>query len=142
MAGIRPKNTKIEMAVRTGLHRRRLRFSLHRKNLPGCPDIVLRRWRAVILVHGCFWHGHDCHLFKWPKSDAEEWRAKIEGNRLRDARDRKALADAGWRVLTIWECSLRGRTRLPPGAVIDLAVEWLTCHSKEGEIRGGVVGPS
>jgi DNA mismatch endonuclease (patch repair protein) len=96
MAGIRGKNTRPEILIRKVLHRAGLRFRMHVGELPGKPDIVLPRWRAVIQVQGCFWHGHDCHLFRLPKTRREFWEAKIAGNRARDAAARAALAEFGW----------------------------------------------
>ena len=105
MSRIRGKDTKPELMLRHGLHARGLRYRLHRKDLPGRPDMVFPRYRAAILVHGCFWHGHDCPLFKLPATRREFWAAKIEGNQARDARDIAGLAAAGWRVLVVWECA-------------------------------------
>jgi DNA mismatch endonuclease, patch repair protein len=124
MAGIRGKNTKPEMLIRRGLHARGFRYTLHCK-LPGKPDICLPKYRAVIFVHGCFWHGHDCHLFKWPATRQEFWREKIEANRRRDADAREVLASKGWRVLTVWECSIRGPNALGLQAALDAATLWL-----------------
>jgi DNA mismatch endonuclease (patch repair protein) len=107
MAGIRGTDTKPELALRRGLHRRGFRYRLHARDLPGRPDMVFPRWRAALFVHGCFWHGHGCALFKWPKSNEAFWRTKIEGNRARDARKTDALKAAGWRVGAVWECVLR-----------------------------------
>lgn len=107
MAGIRGKDTKPELLIRRALHARGYRFRLHRKDLPGNPDIVLPKHRVAIFVHGCFWHGHDCHLFKWPKTREEFWREKIGRNRERDRLAVEALHDQGWRVVTLWECQLR-----------------------------------
>ncbi len=140
MAGIRSGNTKPERIIRQGLHRLGFRFRLHRRDLPGRPDIVLPRWGAVIFTHGCFWHGHDCELFRWPRTRPDFWKAKIEGNRARDARDRSALAGEGWRVLTIWECALRGRAVPGPEATITAAAAWLRGASRADEIRGGALG--
>lgn len=109
MRRIRGKDTKLEMLLRRGLHSRGLRYRLHPKNLSGKPDMVFPRYRAVIFVHGCFWHGHDCSLFKWPTTRADFWRKKIKGNRERDIRIVDQLIMAGWRVLVVWECALRGR---------------------------------
>lgn len=109
MAQIRAKNTKPELAVRRALHRLGFRFRLHRKDLPGKPDIVLAKHRAIIQVHGCFWHQHPskkCKLAKLPKSRVNYWTPKLNGNRLRDDINEKRLKSAGWRVLTIWECQL------------------------------------
>lgn len=111
MSGIRGKDTKPELAIRRGLHALGFRYRLHARDLPGKPDIVLPRWRAVIFVHGCFWHGHDCHLFKWPKTRTEFWRQKITTNRQNDEKAVAALHAQGWRVLIVWECALKGRTR-------------------------------
>lgn len=84
MAGIKAKDTKPELIIRRGLHAMGFRFRLHAKGLPGKPDLVLRKYRAVIFVNGCFWHGHECVLFKWPKSRADFWREKINRNRHND----------------------------------------------------------
>lgn len=136
MAGIRGTNTKPELLLRKGLHARGLRFRLHDRSLPGTPDIVLPRWRAVIQAHGCFWHGHDCHLFKWPKTRDEFWRAKIGRNREVDARAEAALIEAGWRVAVVWECVLKGRTRLDHGSVLDTLAEWIRSDVPRLVIRG------
>lgn len=104
MAAIGPRNTKPEIAVRRALHRHGLRFSLHRKDLPGKPDIVLSRHRALVFVHGCFWHHHGCKNSVWPKIRAEFWRHKITGNIERDKRRREELKALGWRVFVVWEC--------------------------------------
>ena len=107
MSGIQGKNTKPEITVRRLLHKLGYRFSLHRKDLPGCPDIVLPKWRKVIFVNGCYWHGHkNCHLFRPPKTRTEFWTNKIEGNQARDQRNYAALENAGWKVLVIWECAV------------------------------------
>jgi DNA mismatch endonuclease, patch repair protein len=107
MSGIRGKDTKPEIIVRKALHKAGYRFRLHRKDLPGNPDIVLPKYRTVIFVHGCFWHGHMCKNFKWPKTRPEFWREKIEGNIERDKRDIAALEALGWNVKVIWECEIR-----------------------------------
>jgi DNA mismatch endonuclease (patch repair protein) len=124
MSGIRGRNTKPEILIRSLLHRRGFRFRLDARDLPGRPDIVLPRYRAVIFVHGCFWHGHDCHLFKWPQTRPEFWRDKISRNRANDARAQAALLDADWRVATVWECALRGANRDLDG-VLQRLVDWL-----------------
>jgi DNA mismatch endonuclease, patch repair protein len=107
MAGIRSKNTKPEMIVRKGLHRLGLRYRLHDKKLPGKPDLVFPKYRAVLFVHGCFWHGHDCPAFKWPQSNVEFWREKINANRERDRCDQERLSLAGLRCITAWECQFK-----------------------------------
>ena len=98
--------------------------------------MVLPKWGAVIFTNGCFWHGHDCDLFRWPRTRADFWRSKIEGNRQRDARDRCALAAEGWRVLTIWECSIKGIGKLGADIVLPQAADWLGSSASAGEIRG------
>ena len=111
MAGIRSKNTKPEVIVRSLLHRAGFRFRLHAGHLPGKPDIVFARYKAVVLVHGCFWHGHDCPLFKWPATRPEFWKTKIGRNQLNDQRSFALLVEQGWRVAVVWECVLRGKER-------------------------------
>src|SRR5690606_25791969 len=103
MAGIRSTDTKPELMLRKGLHALGWRYRLHARGLPGKPDLVFPARRAVIFANGCFWHGHDCHLFKWPRSREEFWRAKIAGNIVRDLRNRDQLVAAGWRVADVWE---------------------------------------
>ena len=136
MAGIRGKNTKPELVIRSALHRRGFRFRLHQKNLPGKPDLVFPKHRAVILVHGCFWHGHDCHLFKWPKTRQVFWRDKINSNIARDKKHLVALVEAGWRVATIWECAMKGRLRLPIDRLADDCAAWLYSTDKELVLSG------
>ena len=136
MAGIKGRNTLPEMAVRKALHREGYRFSLHSKNLPGRPDLVLRKYGAVIFVNGCFWHGHKCHFFRWPRTRSEFWRKKINGNIKRDIRNRELLYDMGWRVCIIWECSLRGKTMLGIETVIGSLDNWVPSSSPCLEIPG------
>lgn len=108
MSGIRARDTKPEIVVRKYLHAHGFRYRIAPKNLPGKPDIVLPRYRTVIFVHGCFWHGHaNCSYFVWPKSSHEFWRAKIRGNRVRDRGAVKMLIAEGWRVGVLWECATR-----------------------------------
>lgn len=111
MSRIRGRDTKPELLIRKGLHARGYRFRVNVTSLPGRPDIVFPKYRAVIQVNGCFWHGHDCHLFKMPASRQEFWAEKIAANRERDKRTDQALSEKGWRVLTVWECSLKGVKR-------------------------------
>lgn len=113
MASIRSKNTSPELAVRRGLHKRGFRFRIHVKSLPGTPDIVLARWKTIILVNGCFWHGHEnCSKYVTPRSNREFWETKIARNRHRDEVTTAHLTALGWHVLTIWECETCGRDRL------------------------------
>ena len=111
MAKIRGTNTKPEVLVRSALHRAGLRFRLHAGALPGRPDIVLAKHRTAIFVHGCFWHRHGCRLSSEPSSRRAFWREKFARNVERDRRTAAALRRAGWRVLTVWECALRGNAR-------------------------------
>lgn len=134
MSGIRGRDTRPEKLIRSLLHRRGFRFRVHRRDLPGKPDIVFPGRHAVILVHGCFWHGHDCVLFRLPGTRTEFWADKITGNRNNDARVKQALLDAGWRVATVWECALRGRNRNISGAV-DALAEWLNSDALTLELR-------
>lgn len=108
MSGIKGKNTKPEMQVRRFLHSCGFRYRLHRKDLPGAPDIVLVRDRVAIFVHGCFWHRHPgCKYASTPTARREFWLAKLDGNRLRDDRNQASLLAMEWRVAVIWECALR-----------------------------------
>lgn len=113
MSVIRAKNTRPEMVVRSTLHRMGYRFLLHRKDLPGCPDIVLPRYRAIVQIHGCFWHQHyGCHRATMPKSNTDFWQQKLEANVKRDQRVAEELRARGWRVLVIWECETRDHEAL------------------------------
>lgn len=108
MARVRGRDTKPELMVRRMLHAMGYRFRLHRRELPGSPDIVFFKRRCVVFVHGCFWHGHDCARgFRVPRANADFWRAKFDRNRKRDAEVAAALAAMGWRVEVVWECALR-----------------------------------
>lgn len=105
MSRIRSKDTKPEKTVRSLLHRMGYRFRLHRKSLPGCPDIVFPKRKKAIYVHGCFWHGHvGCKHATIPKTRPDYWSSKISTNALRDAKNQKALCEIGWDVLVVWEC--------------------------------------
>jgi len=125
MSRIRGRDTKPEMLVRQGLHARGLRYRLHDRKLPGRPDLVFPRHGAVVFVHGCFWHAHGCALSKLPATRQEFWRQKLEGNAARDRRSIEVLQAAGWRVLVIWECALRGPERLRDEAVLDSAADYI-----------------
>ena len=109
MASIRGRDTEPERLLRSALHRLGFRFRVDARDLPGRPDLKLTRHGAVIFVHGCFWHGHDCEAFRLPSSNLPFWLAKIQANRERDLRAALALREAGWRVCVVWECALRGR---------------------------------
>jgi DNA mismatch endonuclease (patch repair protein) len=108
MAAIKGKNTKPEMMVRKILHANGFRYKLHDKSLPGKPDIVLPKYKTVIFVHGCFWHGHkNCKYFVVPKTRTDWWLNKINGNIANDTKALKALKKEGWKIITIWECNLK-----------------------------------
>lgn len=141
MSRVRGRNTKPEVLLRRGLHQKGLRFRLHAAELPGKPDLVFPRYRAVILVHGCFWHGHDCPLFSLPSTRQEFWCSKIAGNRERDCKATKSLISDGWRVMTVWECSLRGAGRLPFDQVLSTCVAFVRSTCETAELRGGPVRP-
>lgn len=112
MSRIRGSNTKPELVVRSLLHRMGYRFRLHRKDLPGTPDVVMPGRGTVVFVHGCFWHGHTCKRTKMPKSRVDYWRKKIEDNRRRDVHKRRKLRALGWNVVVVWECELKRPGRL------------------------------
>lgn len=113
MARVRSKNSRPEVFVRKIVFALGFRYRLHGKDLPGHPDIVFRKLRRVIFVHGCFWHRHAaCALARLPKSRLDFWLSKLEGNRKRDEKNKRALLRDGWRVLTIWECQLNRSERL------------------------------
>lgn len=107
MSRIRGKNTAPELVVRSLLHRLGFRFRLHRKDLPGKPDIVLPGRKIAIFVHGCFWHAHGCKIGQPPRSRLEFWLPKLERNRARDAESESALVAKGWQVVTLWQCEIR-----------------------------------
>jgi len=135
MSGIRGRNTKPEILIRSLLHRHGFRFRLHARDLPGKPDIVFPRYHAVIFVHGCFWHGHDCPLFKWPATRPEFWREKIGRNRANDHKAMEALLAKGWRVGIVWECAIRGAGKNVERVAQRLA-DWLRSNAPFIEERG------
>lgn len=136
MSGIRSTNTRPELIIRRGLHAMGFRYRLHASGLPGKPDLVFPRYGAVIFVHGCFWHGHGCHLFKWPSSRTDFWKQKISRNQVVDARNEAAVAEKGWRYAVVWECALKGRYRQPQPDVIRKCAGWLRSRKHHLEIRG------
>lgn len=134
MSAIRAKNTKPEMLVRKALFASGYRFRLHRKDLPGNPDVVLPGRKVAVFVHGCFWHAHDhCHLAKMPSTRPDFWQQKLEGNRQRDGRKTTELLAQGWRVLVVWECFLRKKTA-PENLSLALAT-WVESNALTGELR-------
>ena len=112
MSAIKGKNTKPELMLRKFLFGRGFRYRLNHPRLPGHPDLVLRKYRTVIFVNGCFWHGHEgCRYYVLPKSNTDFWQKKIERNKTRDAEDRRKLSTLGWHCITVWECQLKPQVR-------------------------------
>jgi len=136
MAAVRSRDTKPEMMIRKALHASGLRFRLNVRDLPGKPDIVLPRHRAVVFVHGCFWHRHECDLFRWPESRPEFWRDKLNTNAARDMTSAEALEKAGWRQAVIWECALKGRKKRDFQDTMQRLIAWIRSDEQAITIRG------
>ncbi len=139
MSGIRAKNTKAEVEIRKRIFAAGFRYRLHDKKLPGKPDIIFPRYKAIIFIHGCFWHAHDCALFKVPSTRPEFWQKKLKRNREKDEENSSHLKHLGWRILTIWECSFRGagkKREQELTKIVGKAVKWLNSKSRYREIRG------
>jgi DNA mismatch endonuclease, patch repair protein len=136
MSGIQGKNTRPEVTVRCGLHSMGFRYRLHDKRLPGKPDIVFPKYKAAMFVNGCFWHMHQCHLFKWPSTRPVFWREKLEANAVRDLRKIRECEAEGWKVLVIWECALKGKSRRALHEVLQTASAWLQYDPASAEITG------
>lgn len=136
MSRVGSKDTKPELLIRRGLHALGFRYRLHVKELPGKPDLVFPRFKSVIQINGCFWHGHACPLCRMPSSNAEYWRKKVARNKERDISNRQRLVEKGWRVLTIWECALRGKEKLELSQVLESTSEWLLSTRSVCEIKG------
>lgn len=139
MAGIRGKDTKPEIEIRKQLFALGYRYRLHDSKLPGKPDLILPRFNAVIFFNGCFWHVHDCELFKWPSSHAKFWKKKFSRNKEKDHENNEALKKLGWRILTIWECSYRSSGKKDWSkikVIAGMVEEWLASTNKTGEIKG------
>lgn len=132
MSGIRGRDTKPEIALRKALFARGFRYRVNVRGIPGRPDLVFASRRAIVFVHGCFWHGHNCPLFRLPDTRRAFWSEKIAGNQERDARITNALVGNGWRVCTVWECALRGPRRLGLSEVAERVSAWLN-GSQQGE---------
>ncbi|MGA1806228.1 DNA mismatch endonuclease Vsr [Sphingobium sp. WW5] len=137
MAAIKGSHTKPELQIRKALHAAGLRYRLHVKDLPGKPDLVFPRFRAVIFVNGCFWHQHDCHLFKWPATREEFWHTKIARNVENDEWAIASLKAAGWRVAIIWECALKGKARIEFPTAMQRLIAWIQSDEQAITIRGG-----
>ena len=136
MSGIQGKNTKPELLIRKKLHSLGYRYRIHVSNLPGKPDIVLPKYKSVIFVNGCFWHGHNCHLFKWPSTRTDFWQNKITRTKEKDIENKDALFLTGWHILEVWECALKGKTKLSVDIVIKKIEGWLQSDIRFMEIHG------
>lgn len=136
MSRVGSKDTKPELLIRQGLHALGFRYRLHVKDLPGKPDVVFPRYNSLIFINGCFWHGHCCNLYRFPKSNINYWKDKISRNIERDRSNIKSLADDGWRILIVWECATKGRTRLPIEKVLQNVSDWLLSEIRYFEIAG------
>lgn len=136
MASIKSKNTSPELLIRRGLHKLGLRYRLHSKTLSGKPDLVFPKHKAVIFINGCFWHGHNCHIFRWPKTRMDFWHGKIKANILRDKKNITCCVRQGWKVLVIWECSIKGKTKRDFNEVIHTTKNWILYDSQSAEIEG------
>ena len=136
MSGIKGRDTKIELLVRKALHARGLRYRLHNRSLPGRPDMAFASRKTVVFVNGCFWHGHDCPLFRLPASNTEFWRLKIGVNRERDLRSQAALTTLGWRSAVVWECAMRGEAAIDFPVLVNLLEDWIRSDQSDREFRG------
>ena len=140
MSGIKGKNTSPEVLIRKVLHARGFRFRIHVSELPGKPDLVFPKYGAVIFVHGCFWHGHDCRYFKVPQTRTHFWLEKIGKNKARDDQHLVALRLSGWRVLVIWECAIRAMKKQKSALLVDVIEDWLINGSESIEVDEKVLG--
>lgn len=136
MAAIKGSHTKPELIVRRALHSAGLRYRLHAKDLPGKPDLVFPKYNAVIFVNGCFWHQHRCHLFKWPVTRREFWEQKIGRNVANDLLVLEKFRELGWRVAVIWECALKGKTRLDKSETMETLAHWVKSSEESIIIEG------
>lgn len=134
MRAIATRDTAIEKRIAALLTQAGFTFVAQDRELPGRPDFALPDYRCVIFTHGCFWHHHDCYLFKVPATRTAFWLDKIAGNVARDARDRQKLAEQGWRVLIVWECALRGRLKLNDEALTERLEEWICGAGHDAQI--------
>jgi DNA mismatch endonuclease (patch repair protein) len=135
MAGIRSRHTRPERVIRSELHRIGYRFRLHSTRIAGHPDLVLPKYRVAVHIHGCFWHGHDCSLFKVPGIRRAFWARKFEQNRLRDFTIIQKTLQAGWRHLTVWECAFRGPKKIGLAVTVQKISAWVESSRKTGVIR-------
>ncbi|MDO8909959.1 MAG: very short patch repair endonuclease [Pseudohongiella sp.] len=134
MSGIRGKDTRPEILIRKALFNKGFRYALGGAGLPGKPDLVFKKYKAVVFINGCFWHRHECHLFKWPSSNSEFWRKKISANVVRDRANYEACLGRGYRVAIIWECAIKGKFKIPFDVVTDMLATWVIHNELEVEI--------
>ena len=135
MRAIRSKNTRPEIVVRQLLHASGFRYRLNLSNLPGKPDIVFPKYKAVIQVNGCFWHGHTCKFFKLPATRPSFWQDKINKNRANDNKSSQSLNNLSWRVATVWECAVRGKQKTDLDQLRVILIEWLQSPKITGDDR-------
>lgn len=139
MSRVKGKDTRQEVEIRKRLFALGFRYRLHVNNLPGKPDIVLQKYKTVIFIHGCFWHVHDCSLFRWPASKKAFWKKKLSGNKNRDIENIQSLKKLGWRILVIWECSFRGAGKNREkeiNSLVKKTEKWLNFGKVSSEIKG------
>ncbi|MGD0072939.1 MAG: very short patch repair endonuclease [Candidatus Binataceae bacterium] len=138
MSRVGQKDTGAETILRSTLHKAGFRYRLHDRRLPGSPDLVFPRSRAVIFVHGCYWHLHGCYKSTVPKSHRTFWTKKFSANRQRDERNIQLLLERGWRVMIVWECALFGKTAIPAQEVTRRVRAWLHGSKARGQVSGTV----
>lgn len=138
MSRIKSKDTRPELEIRKLLFKQGLRYRLHRKDLPGKPDLVFSKYKAVVFINGCFWHYHDCKLFKMPETRKDWWEDKLVKNKERDKRNLSQLLDSGWRVMVIWECAWRGKGSVSVhiGKISEKISAWIKSDSVKKDITG------
>jgi DNA mismatch endonuclease, patch repair protein len=139
MSRVKSKDTRQEVEIRKRLFALGFRYRLNDRKLPGAPDIVLPKYKAAIFIHGCFWHAHDCALFRWPSSKKMFWEKKLEGNRQRDIENIESLKKLGWKILVIWECSFRGAGKKREKEIETIVIKmkkWLNSGKVSREIKG------
>ena len=136
MAGIKSANTKIEILIRKELFSLGFRYRRNWKKLPGKPDLFVLRYNKVIMLNGCFWHGHNCHLFKMPSSNSEFWQNKILTNKSNDFEKQNKLNELGYPVLTVWECAIRGKGKIDFDTLNNKISEWLKKGTTNFDIGG------
>jgi DNA mismatch endonuclease (patch repair protein) len=136
MSRVKSKDTAPELLIRKSLHRLGLRYKLHDPKLDGKPDLVFPKYHAVIFIHGCFWHGHNCGRTGIPKNNREFWTEKIERNRKNDNKHTINLIKAQWRTLIVWECAIQGKNKIKIDDLVGLIRNWLLSAETSGVIQG------